>query len=239
MTFRIGLFMLAALAAHAQQRTVLVGVFSDAQAARGEAIYEQTCAKCHEGVDVDGPPLKGTPFIERWREDSLASLHTFIKTNMPPNTPSKLDESAYRDLVAYMLKLNAYPAGAGELTAESLASTNIVGNDGPKPLPVNTLVAATGCLSNAGGNWTLVGAADLTRPRNGDEISAEDRQAAIPRPLGKLSFPLRNFEDAKPIADAAALAGSKALVKGVLNRPATGDRINVLSYEVVAKGCQP
>jgi mono/diheme cytochrome c family protein len=239
MTSRISLLLLAALAAHAQPRTVLAGVYSEAQASRGEALYEQRCAKCHEGADVDGPPLKGAPFIDRWREDTLASLHAFIKTNMPQEAPGKLEDAGYRDLVAYLLKMNTYPAGSAELTAETMTSTLLVDKDGPKPLPANTLVAATGCLSNAGGAWMLTGAAALARTRNGDEITADEKKAAEVRALGQLSFPLRNFEDAKPIADAAALAGNRALVKGVLNRQATGDRINVLSYEVVAKGCQP
>src|SRR5690242_6722513 len=78
-------------------RTVLDGVYSDAQAKRGDAEYGMNCAKCHEGADVDGPPLTGDPFIDRWREDSLASLFTFIRTQMPRDTPGKLSEPVYRD----------------------------------------------------------------------------------------------------------------------------------------------
>jgi S-disulfanyl-L-cysteine oxidoreductase SoxD len=237
MMFRALFLFCLALAASAQSRNVLAGVYSDAQAARGEAIYETRCAKCHEGADVDGPPLKDAPFIDRWREDTLESLHSFLKANMPQDAPGKLEDAGYRDVVAYILKMNTFPPGAGELTAEGLGATLLVGKDGPKPLPTNALVAATGCLINTGGSWILAGAAEPLRTRNGEEITSEEKKAAETRTLGKLTLQLRNFEDAKPVA--ADTAGSKALVKGVMNRQAGGDRINVLSYEVVAKGCQP
>jgi hypothetical protein len=49
------------------------------QAERESAIFDAHCAQCHEGPDVDGPPLAGRPFIDRWREDALAGLFDFIK----------------------------------------------------------------------------------------------------------------------------------------------------------------
>src|SRR3954463_3140802 len=68
-------------------RTVLDGVFTAAQAERGSAGFSEKCAPCHEGADVEGPPLTGTPFIERWREDTLDGLFEFIKTRMPQTAP--------------------------------------------------------------------------------------------------------------------------------------------------------
>jgi mono/diheme cytochrome c family protein len=74
---------------HAQRsRTVLDGVFTDGQATRGEAAYAASCAECHEGADVDGPTLEGTPFIDRWREDNLDILFAFLKTKMPADSPA-------------------------------------------------------------------------------------------------------------------------------------------------------
>src|SRR5271169_2086912 len=90
----------AALAQAAKTRTVLDGVYSDAQAARGAALFGAKCAGCHEGADVDGPPLELDPFVERWREDSLQPLFTFLKTKMPQDAPGSLTEANYLDLLS-------------------------------------------------------------------------------------------------------------------------------------------
>ncbi|HEX8812536.1 MAG TPA: cytochrome c, partial [Terracidiphilus sp.] len=101
-------------------RTVLDGVFTEAQAGRGEMQFAMNCAKCHEGADVDGPPLTGDPFIDRWREDTLEGLFSFIRTRMPRDNPAKLSEAVYRDILAFLLAANDYPAGKSELGADSI-----------------------------------------------------------------------------------------------------------------------
>src|SRR5262245_17922650 len=81
--------------------TVLDGVYTIAQAARGEAIYSTSCIGCHEGQDADGPELTGKAFLDRWREDTLEPLFTFIRTTMPGNRPGSLDRRAYADVIAF------------------------------------------------------------------------------------------------------------------------------------------
>src|SRR5580765_8081469 len=103
--------------------TVLSGVYTAAQAARGETAFGSNCAKCHEGADVDGPPLNGDPFIDRWREDSLDALFDFMKTQMPRDDPGKLAAGAYVDILAYLLSRNRFPAGGQELTGGALGNT--------------------------------------------------------------------------------------------------------------------
>src|SRR5436305_7701613 len=92
-------------------RTVLDGVYTDAQAARGEEAFGAKCAMCHEGTCTDGPPLAGDPFIDNWREDTLDPLFTFIKTGMPRDAQGSLSEGMYLDILAHILKSNHYPAG--------------------------------------------------------------------------------------------------------------------------------
>src|SRR4051812_45300858 len=87
----------AAVAQLNGSRTVLDGVFTAAQADRGDAVYNEKCATCHEGADVDGPPLTGMPFVDRWREDTLDGLFEFITTRMPQTAPGSLPESTYLD----------------------------------------------------------------------------------------------------------------------------------------------
>src|SRR5688572_13954059 len=66
----------------ASSKTVWDGIYSDTQAAAGQALYEQSCTRCHmpnlSGGGSD-PPLAGDKFIENWREDSLDSMYRKIK----------------------------------------------------------------------------------------------------------------------------------------------------------------
>lgn len=228
--------ILAALAGYSQGgRTVLDGVYSDAQAKRGEAAYGMNCAKCHEGADVDGPPLNGDPFVDRWREDRLSTLFTFISTSMPRDTPGKLAESDYRDIVAYLLQANGYPAGKAELTAAVLDSTQLVGKDGPKPLPTNALVVAVGCFMPVDGDTgTLARVSAVSRTRTADTSTPDELKRAAAAPPGAQQFKLQNLSDFKP----ESFKGQKVQVKGVLVRQANNDRINVTAMESVAASCQ-
>ena len=78
--------------------TVLDGVYTTEQAERGHVAYERYCIQCHEGLEADGPDLTNKAFLDRWREDKLEPLFTFIKTTMPGNTPGSLDERVYADI---------------------------------------------------------------------------------------------------------------------------------------------
>src|SRR5688572_23865620 len=105
-------------------RTLQDGVFSDAQATRGQALYKQRCAGCH-GADLAGgaqaPPLEGAAFRFKWRQEPLSALFIKIRYTMPPNpppnappntvTPARLDAEQSADLVAHILKSNRFPAG--------------------------------------------------------------------------------------------------------------------------------
>jgi hypothetical protein len=196
--------------------------------------FGMNCAKCHEGADVDGPPLTGGPFIDRWREDSLASLFSFIRTSMPRDAPGKLSEDAYRNILAYLLAANDYPAGKTELGADSIAATQLVGKDGPKPLPSNALVRVTGCLTqDVNSNWILDRAAAPARTREGDKITAEERMSAEAQSLGKLVFRLQNLDEL-PRFEASTSKGAKVQLKGALVHQSTGDRINVTTLEILA-----
>ena len=237
---RLGWLLSALLpiTAAAQSRTVLDAVYSDAQAMRGEAVYSSNCAKCHEGADVDGPPLNGDPFIDRWREDSLAALFTFIKSRMPRDAPGKLSNDNYRDIVAFLLAANDYPAGAKELGADQLASTLLVGKDGPKPLPTNALVLAVGCLASGGADtWTLTSATAHARARETNQTTPEELKSSAAKPAGNQTFRLQNLADLPGGFRAEAYRSQRVQVKGVLVHQSGGDRIHVTSLAAATPGC--
>ena len=234
MLLRLVFFGLCGIASAQASRTVLDGVYSDAQAARGQALFKEKCARCHEGADVDGPPLTGAPFLDRWREDTLAGLFDFLQTRMPQDAAGSLKPQEYADLLARLLRENQYSAGDRELTPADMASVKLVGPDGPKPMPANALVVAVGCLA-AGANdtWTVTNVAALTRTQSGDETTDAELKRSADRPLGTASFPLQNFDDGK------ALAGQKVQIKGVLRRQGNTERINVLLAKSVGASCKP
>ena len=109
--------------ASALGKTTNDSVFTDEQATRGEDAYQQECAQCHlDDLLGDGiaPSLIGAPFSFRWSELSVADMLVAIRTTMPQGAPASLSPQAYVDIVAYMLKVNDYPAGDVELpTAEA------------------------------------------------------------------------------------------------------------------------
>ena len=215
--------------------TVLDGVYTAAQAARGEGAYSSYCVGCHEGLDADGPQLTGAGFLDRWREDKLESLFTFIKTRMPGNLPGGLDERAYADITAYILQANALPPGEKELTADAVGSIQLVGPEGPRPLANLTIIRAVGCLSPEEKNtWTLVkaGSPAAVRSRIVDGTTPEELKVSATQPLGTQTFRLLSVTE-----QGASYAGHKVQVKGVLTRQNQVERINVMSLESVAVTC--
>ena len=120
---------LAGAAAFAQQssRTVLDGVYTEAQAERGRAVYAGQCYECH-GHDLEGKyessPLAGDEFIANWVGQDLRKLSDRIRITMSgdaPGTmggpiPPPLTREQTADLVAFLLWFNKYPAGKTDLT---------------------------------------------------------------------------------------------------------------------------
>jgi mono/diheme cytochrome c family protein len=232
---RIALLCLFSIAALAQNRTTLDGVYSDAQAGRGAELFAAKCARCHEGADVDGPPLTQDPFLDRWREDALAPLYAFLRTKMPQDAPGSLTGANYLDLLAAILAKNTFPSGK-DLTPESLASITLVGHDGPKPMPNNAAVVAVGCFNASANMVTVTNVGDLGRTQTPDETNAEELKNSAAKPLGTRTFTLLNVSDLAGF-NADNAKGRKVQVKGVLQRQSAGDRINVLLLEVVAPAC--
>src|SRR5262245_12884816 len=117
-------------------RSVWDGVYTADQAVRGRDSYEASCSPCHQPSLTgagESPALAGSLFMERWREDTLATLFTRVSTLMPFDTPATLTRDAYLDIVAYLLQFNGFPAGTEALVPEGLASIRIVGKEGAGP----------------------------------------------------------------------------------------------------------
>jgi quinoprotein glucose dehydrogenase len=97
------------------------GVFTDDQAKRGEAAYLQECANCHgpglEGGDMT-PPLVGGAFTANWNDLTLGDLYERIRLTMPLDNPGKLSRQRNVDVIAFLLRANAWPKGSTELPTD-------------------------------------------------------------------------------------------------------------------------
>ena len=113
----------------AAPRTVWDSVYSVAQAARGETAYATACARCHaaslSGGD-EAPPLTGTGFLGNWNGQTVADLHDRIRSTMPSDDPGTFARPLITDVVAYMLKVNGFPAGAVDLPTATDSLKQIV-----------------------------------------------------------------------------------------------------------------
>lgn len=90
--------------------SVLDGVFTEAQASRGEATFRRVCSACHDTNEFSGGRFRLT-----WVGQSAGDLFDTIATLMPEGDPGSLTPAQYAGVVAYLLQLNGYPAGEADL----------------------------------------------------------------------------------------------------------------------------
>jgi hypothetical protein len=152
---------------------------------------------------------------------------------MPQDAPGSLGERTCLEILAHILRVNDYPAGAAEMTAAVARETRVTGRDGPEKVPNFQLVQVVGCFQQSGRDTALVSRA--TEPeRTRDPSPAADVAALKTRPLGTSAFTLIFIP-----GDPSDYAGRKVSVKGLLIRDPTGGgaSINVMSLQSVAAAC--
>ena len=114
----------SSLTGHAGQlRSVTDGVYSTAQATRGQPVYQAQCAECH-GSQMEGtigPPLAGENFLSLWSARPLTELVDKIQKTMPFNQPGSLSRQQSIDLTATILQADKFPAGPSDLGDAMLA----------------------------------------------------------------------------------------------------------------------
>lgn len=104
------------------------GVYTEAQAKRGEGLYSQYCASCH-GADLAGgemaPGLTGGEFTSNWNDLSLGDLYERIRISMPQSAPGSLSRQQNSDILAYVLRKMNMPVGTAELSTQTEALKEI------------------------------------------------------------------------------------------------------------------
>ncbi len=216
-------------------KTVADGVYTDAQAMRGAAVYETACSGCHRADlgGATGPSLREQRFARNFAGKDLKTLYTRITTTMPRNAPASLGDNVYLDIVAHLLKENGFPAGPLELTAESLEGIEILPGR-PKPPPAVgdfSYVEVVGCFTEGPRpTWWLTRASE---PVVASATAPHAAPSADGKPLGNGTIHL---------LDAAAYApedhkGHKMRVRGLLIKLADEQRMTISSFEMVSPTC--
>ena len=127
--------VLAGLEGTDQMGSVWDGVFTEAQAKRGQEVYPGSCGTCH-GRRLNGapddpdmrstPPLARARFLRVWDGRSLATLFEYTRATMPESNPSSLTDQEYVDVIAYMLTVGGMPVGDEELQPDAKNLARVV-----------------------------------------------------------------------------------------------------------------
>ena len=110
-------------------RSVTAGVYTNAQAMRGQQVYAAQCVSCH-GNSLQGgggPPLAGDEFLANWSARPVKNLVDKIQKTMPFNDPGNLSRNQSVDLAAYILQAGKFPAGQSDLSEAALAQATFPG----------------------------------------------------------------------------------------------------------------
>ncbi|MGA2930454.1 MAG: c-type cytochrome [Solirubrobacteraceae bacterium] len=111
-------------------RSVWSGVYTQAQAARGKAAYQQICSECH-GPELEGDganavsQLAGPGFMSNWDNRTVGELVRRIHAQ-PNDSPEDIGVARATDLVAFILASNGIPAGNEELPTERAIQAQIL-----------------------------------------------------------------------------------------------------------------
>jgi mono/diheme cytochrome c family protein len=146
--FILALACSSVLPAYAQQSpTATGGVYTTAQANRGEAVYQKRCASCHGAAlgGNAGPPLTGQDFLAIWNNQPVSDLFDKIHNTMPLDSPGTLTNPEVADVVAHILQTNKLPAGTAELTATNTARISLASSATTAPAAASR--GATAALS--------------------------------------------------------------------------------------------
>ena len=94
-------------------RSVLTGVYTSAQATRGEQTYYNICVACHPRGTYSTDAFKTT-----WSGRPISDLFEQVKEKMPKSDPGSLTPEEAAQVIAYILKINDVPAGDVDLPSD-------------------------------------------------------------------------------------------------------------------------
>jgi len=105
-------------------QSVWDGVYTEAQAERGAALFDRECAQCHGPAGVGGgmaPALVAAAFLANYDGQTVGDLFERNKNTMPVGREGQLSGQQIADITAFMLQVNKFPAGAVDLPGQTAA----------------------------------------------------------------------------------------------------------------------
>src|SRR5436190_21631103 len=134
-----GAVVVTSVAAQEQAwKSAWAGVYTDAQADRGEREYGRTCSHCH-GLSLEGdgsreiPALVLDSFMRHWRGRPVQALFDTLMRSMPADDRGSMTPRMTADMIAYLLRANGAPAGDAQLPSEREALAALVFDEKPAP----------------------------------------------------------------------------------------------------------
>jgi mono/diheme cytochrome c family protein len=100
-------------------QTTLDGVYTSAQAARGDTTFASRCTGCHTAAS-----FRAGTFLT-WADAPVSELFAYLRDTMPEDAPGSLTPAEYADVIAFLLKTNDLPAGETALPADRAALAKI------------------------------------------------------------------------------------------------------------------
>jgi len=117
------LVVAVAVSAQDAPRTVWDGVYTEAQAERGKALYMEKCVQCHGselmGGGAGAGPLQGATFGGNWNGVPLGDMLERLRQSMPLDKPATLSRQQCADVLAFIFSVNKFPAGKTELSRQA------------------------------------------------------------------------------------------------------------------------
>lgn len=96
----------------AQDKTVKDGVFTAAQVATGQVVYDASCKTCHDMRFY-------RDILKSYNNQPVLWLWESILGTMPADNPGSLMLDEYTDVIAYILSENGFPAGDVKLDPDN------------------------------------------------------------------------------------------------------------------------
>ena len=125
----VGAVAVWGLAAQDGARTIRDGVFSPAQAARGERLFGSICVNCHEIAEFTGADA----YLEEVEGKPLWDTFEYVWSEMPEDDPASLNPEDYAAGLASVLSVYGMPSGETDLPIDrdSLRAITIVRPERP------------------------------------------------------------------------------------------------------------
>ncbi len=116
------------------ERSVLSGVFTAEQVAKGRTGHRAFCLSCHGSENYTGEQ-----FESMWLGRTVYDFFESLRTTMPNDEPGKLTTEEYVDVIAYILSLNGYPPGSTALPYDENALRKVKIDSLARPVPPDTM----------------------------------------------------------------------------------------------------